>query len=269
VSQEELDAISASEEELDRADEFESKLNFRFEENGDAPAFQMGEQGPKAYPRDLVSVRAVKPKARKLARERTKERKLKDRERLANELKELKAQKRKEIINLTRRGRAPDELEGKEEEEELARQMEGMDEAEAEKFLDEYLKLDYEGIAGGEKMRFPYMPVKPESYGLNEEDILKMDDSVLERYVPMRALAAYNEREFKPTSQKRNFLKKQKIRLEAEEEQRNELEEEEHLKEQEKKRRREEKKRKKEKKKRSKLNELEQKKNRKHKKDKN
>jgi protein KRI1 len=83
VDEAELDALSASEEELDRADEFEARLNFRHEEPGAA-------EGPVSYPRNLPSVRTAKPSTRQKARERTKESKKEERKRLAEELKRLK-----------------------------------------------------------------------------------------------------------------------------------------------------------------------------------
>lgn len=142
VDQEELDALSASEEELDRADAFEAKLNFRHEEPGAA-------DGPVSYPRNLPSVRTIKPSTRQMARERTKESKKAERQRLADELKRLKAAKRKEMLErLKRSGMAGDE------EDELEQQMAAMNEDELEQFMDEYLKLDFQGTVGDLKVCF-------------------------------------------------------------------------------------------------------------------
>lgn len=140
IEQDELDALSASEEELDRADEFEAKLNFRHEEPGAA-------DGPISYPRNIPSVRAIKPSTRQKARERTKESKKAERQRLAEDLKRLKAAKRKEMLErLKKSGMAGDE------EDELEQQMANMDEEELEQFMDEYLKLDFQGTVGDIKV---------------------------------------------------------------------------------------------------------------------
>merc|ERR1712000_382312 len=188
---------------LDRADEFESKVNFRYED-GDAEG-----KMPQSFPRDIASVRAIKPKARQVARQRTKERKKKERERLANELKQLKAQKRKEILAAVRK-RDGAGYEGTEADLEV--QMEQMDQDQLEKFLDDYLKLDFEDIVGGQQTRFKYNEVKPQSFGLESDDILRLDDEALEKYVPIRALNPYREQEFVPTKNRERILKRERRR---------------------------------------------------------
>jgi hypothetical protein len=216
VSQDELDALSDSEEELDKADAFEAKLNFRHEEPG-------ASEGPVSYPRNLPSVRSIKPSTRQKQRERTKESKKADRQRLAEDLKRLKAAKRKEMLErMKRSGMAGDE------EDELEAKMASMDEKELEQFMDEYLKLDFQGTVGDMQTRFKYTQVNPDSYGLEEKDILELHEEVLEKYVPMHAIAPYRDApEWKPTQSKRRELKMEKQRVEAQIEGELEQEEEE------------------------------------------
>lgn len=50
-------------------------------------------------------------------------------------------------------------------------------EKEIEEMVDEYMKHDFEDIiSGGVKTKFKYLSVKPESYGLSDEQILFGDD---------------------------------------------------------------------------------------------
>ncbi|KAJ2821729.1 Ribosome biogenesis protein Kri1, partial [Coemansia sp. 'formosensis'] len=78
------------EEYTDLADNFESKYNFRFEEEGGAQI--------KSYPRTVEGSLRRKDERRKLARERAKERKAELKKDKAEELKKLKNQKKKDIL---------------------------------------------------------------------------------------------------------------------------------------------------------------------------
>ena len=241
VTQEEMDALSESEEMLDKADEFEAKINFRNEEPD--PHEQVV-----SHPRNIASVRALKPSSRHLQRIRSKESKKAERERLADELKRLKADKRRQMLDqLKNRGMAGDE------EGDLEARMAMMDEDELEAFMDDYLKLDFQGTVGDVKTRFHYTQVKPDAFGLEEEDILQLPEEVLEKYVPMHALAPYRqEQEWKPTQSKKRELRAEKQRIEKAEA---ELNEEEQELEARRERRREEKREKKRRKKKQKLKE--------------
>ena len=64
--------------------------------------------------------------------------------------------------------------------------------------------MDFQDVVA--KTRFQYSEVEAKSYGLQEEDILGLDDNVLEEYVPMRALATYGQ-EFNPTTKRQFTLK--------------------------------------------------------------
>jgi hypothetical protein len=216
VTQEEMDALSESEEMLDRADEFEAKINFRNEEVPD-PHEQVV-----SHPRNIASVRALKPSSRQMQRVRSKESKKSERERLADELKRLKAEKRRQLLEqLQKRGMAGDE------EEDLESRMAAMGEDELEAFMDDYLKLDFQGVVGDVKTRFQYTQVKADAYGLDEKDILELPEPVLEKYVPMHALAPYRqEPEWKPTQSKKRELRVEKQRIEKVEAEMNEEERE-------------------------------------------
>ena len=65
--------------------------------------------------------------------------------------------------------------------------------AEIDDYLDEYYKLDYEDMIGDMPTRFKYVQVKPNSFNLGVEDILKADESVLNRHVPLNKLAPYRK----------------------------------------------------------------------------
>ncbi len=216
VTQEEMDALSESEELLDKADEFEAKINFRHEEAADP------HERVVSHPRNIASVRALKPSSRQMQRIRSKESKKAERERLAEELKRLKAEKRRQLLEqLQKRGMAG------EEEGNLEARMAGMDEDELEAFMDDYLKLDFQGVIGDVKTRFKYTQVKPDAFGLEEQDILELPEPVLEKYVPMHALAPYRqEPEWKPTQSKKRELRAEKQRIDKVEAEMNEEERE-------------------------------------------
>lgn len=169
LAEADLAALSESEEALERADEFEHKWNFRHEEPGAV--------GPQSYPRDMPSVRAPKVSARKAARVRSAEQKRAEKDRLADELKRLKADKRRELDEKMRHGER--EL-AEVEDDELRARMAQMKEDELQQFLDDYLKLDYEDVVGGVKARFQYDEVKPNAFGLRAEELVELDDALLE-----------------------------------------------------------------------------------------
>lgn len=69
---------------------------------------------------------------------------------------------------------------------------------ELNKLIDDYYALDFEDvIAGGIKTRFQYIDVKPESYGLSDENLLFADQKLLNNYVSIKKLAPYREDEGK------------------------------------------------------------------------
>ncbi|KAL4456193.1 hypothetical protein ABPG74_014154 [Tetrahymena malaccensis] len=67
---------------------------------------------------------------------------------------------------------------------------------EIQNLVDQYYNLDYEDvITGGIKTRFKYMDVKPDSYGLSDEQLLFADSNVLNKYVSIKKLAPYRDDE--------------------------------------------------------------------------
>ena len=60
------------------------------------------------------------------------------------------------------------------------------------------MRYDFEDvIGGGVKTKFKYVNVKPESYGLSDEQILFGDDKELNKYVSIKKLAPYSDEELK------------------------------------------------------------------------
>ena len=56
------------------------------------------------------------------------------------------------------------------------------------------MKYDFEDvIGGGLKTKFRYVSVKPQSYGLSDEQILYGDDKQLNKYISIKKLAPYEE----------------------------------------------------------------------------
>lgn len=70
------------------------------------------------------------------------------------------------------------------------------------------MKYDFEDIiAGGLKTKFKYISVKPEGYGLSDEQILYGDDRELNKYVSIKKIGPYEDEQIKL----RNNLYRRKI----------------------------------------------------------
>ncbi|KAH0917708.1 hypothetical protein HID58_025368 [Brassica napus] len=65
-----------------------------------------------------------------------------------------------------------------------------------EALMEEYYKLDYEDTIGDLKTRFKFAKVQPNSYGLEKEEILFLDDTELNQYVPLKKMAPYMEKDW-------------------------------------------------------------------------
>jgi len=74
-----------------------------------------------------------------------------------------------------------------------------MDEEDKENYLDQlmedYYNLDYEDIIGGGqvKTRFSYKKVVPRSFGLDDEEVLLMEDKQLNKLVSLKKYRTYTE----------------------------------------------------------------------------
>lgn len=65
-----------------------------------------------------------------------------------------------------------------------------------DKMVEDYYNLDFEDvIAGGIKTRFKYIDVKPDNYGLDDENLVFGDDKTLNSLVSLKKLAPYREDE--------------------------------------------------------------------------
>ena len=66
-----------------------------------------------------------------------------------------------------------------------------------DKLLQEYYDLDCEDVIGGGKLktRFKYVEVPKENYGLTNEEILLMDDNTLNKYVSLKKIRPYQDKD--------------------------------------------------------------------------
>lgn len=76
-----------------------------------------------------------------------------------------------------------------------------------EELMEEYYKLDYEDTIGDLKTRFKYRPVKAKRFGLAPAEVLMMEDTELNQYVPLKKIAPYREKEWKVSRLKMLQLK--------------------------------------------------------------
>jgi protein KRI1 len=72
--------------------------------------------------------------------------------------------------------------------------------------------LDYEDNISGLPCKFKYRHVKPQDYGLTEDEIFNWDDSKLNKLVSLKKLAPYRDEEenFKISNKKKKFVEKSK-----------------------------------------------------------
>ncbi|XP_024009230.1 protein KRI1 homolog [Eutrema salsugineum] len=71
-----------------------------------------------------------------------------------------------------------------------------------EALMEEYYKLDYEDTIGDLKTRFRFAKVQPNNYGLEPEEILFLDDTELNQYVPLKKMAPFMEKDWEVNSYK-------------------------------------------------------------------
>ncbi|KFK35841.1 hypothetical protein AALP_AA4G044000 [Arabis alpina] len=78
-----------------------------------------------------------------------------------------------------------------------------------EALMEEYYKLDYEDTIGDLKTRFKYAKVVPNKFDLETEEILGLDDSELNQYVPLKKIAPFREKEWEVNKHK---VREQKLK---------------------------------------------------------
>ncbi|KAF4385988.1 hypothetical protein G4B88_031123, partial [Cannabis sativa] len=76
-----------------------------------------------------------------------------------------------------------------------------------EAMLEEYYKLDYEDTIGDLKTRFKYSKIKPNRFGLSAAEIFVTDDKELNKYVSLKQMAPYKDKEWKVPNSKRHQFK--------------------------------------------------------------
>eukprot|EP01064_Diplonema_japonicum_P018540 TRINITY_DN2723_c0_g2_i1.p1 TRINITY_DN2723_c0_g2~~TRINITY_DN2723_c0_g2_i1.p1 ORF type:complete len:732 (+),score=265.65 TRINITY_DN2723_c0_g2_i1:61-2256(+) len=84
--------------------------------------------------------------------------------------------------------------EKKREMEKRKRQLMKQKEEDITKAMDSYTRLDYEGVVGGQKVRFKYRAVPKERFGLTDEDVFNTDDRTLNQIAPLKFYAPYKSR---------------------------------------------------------------------------
>ncbi|EME27453.1 Protein KRI1 [Galdieria sulphuraria] len=62
---------------------------------------------------------------------------------------------------------------------------------EIDRLIDEYFELELEDVVDDAPIRFRYRPVEPETFGLETTDILQMDETELNRLVPLNYVTSY------------------------------------------------------------------------------
>jgi protein KRI1 len=63
-----------------------------------------------------------------------------------------------------------------------------------DRLMDEYYNLDYEDIIGGTPIRFKYKKVDAETFNMNVDDILALDDAELNKRASLRYIAPYRRK---------------------------------------------------------------------------
>ncbi|CAG8488441.1 16127_t:CDS:10 [Dentiscutata erythropus] len=227
-------------------DNFESKYNFRFEEEGGTKVA--------TYSRNVVDSVRRSDNKRKIQRQVRSERKNEEKNRKMEELKRLKNLKKKEIFDKLQKikeitgnetvGFDEVDLEEDFDPEKYDKKVQNIfdsnyyaQEADADKpeweediedivkneqkkkakqnfdkYLDEYYQLDYEDIIGDTPTRFKYKQVKPTSFGLTSAEFLLADDKDLNEYVSLKKIAPFRpenlvEKDIKKYSKKKRLQK--------------------------------------------------------------
>merc|ERR1712232_446286 len=68
------------------------------------------------------------------------------------------------------------------------------EEKKLDEYMDEYFKMDYEDIIGGDlPTRFKYTQVPARTYGMTPEFILQKTDTELQELLPLKAIAPFRD----------------------------------------------------------------------------
>ncbi|CAG8597232.1 7379_t:CDS:2 [Paraglomus occultum] len=219
-------------EEFDaRADEFESKYNFRFEEEGGSQIV--------THSRNVEGSIRRKDNKRQLQRQSKAQRKSEEKLKRTEELKRLKNLKKKEIYEKLRKikeitgnedvGFDEVDLEEDFDPEKYDEKMNKVfneeyysaenskdkptkqEKRKFDEYLDEYYQLDYDDIIGDMPVRFKYCQTKPSTFGLTAEEILLADDQDLNEYVSLKKYAPYRP-DHVVEADVRKYSKKKRLR---------------------------------------------------------